>query len=646
MPSAIDPTKPVAGSPTTQSVRDNFAAAKSEIEILQQTAGVGPEGPEGPRGPSGTIAIGTVNTGNPGTNATVTNSGTPTAAVFNFLIPRGDMGTGGSGITETQAVDAVRHGAVRFEEIPATNAGAWPTTPNAVTGAPTLGSGWVLQSGSGATGTYRHTAGNSDYLSYPATITQNDWYQIVCSATRTSPIPIWGDQELYIYFGSAPGSPDHGIKQIIPGSGQAIIVVQAPGNYSYLIVEPGWDWAGNFTLTRIARATTAGNSRTFYIRDFSVTSRGTNLMLGSDAGRWLTPSGSNNILIGGRGTGTSLTAGNNNTALGDNALSANGSSSFHTAIGYHALREHMSGSNATVAVGVYCLTNAVNTNHMVAIGPNCMTAFQYGSHNTAVGSSALGQILIGDRNVALGHSAGMYEGSGNSLALANDCIYIGSNNYAAGQDPSHEIVIGNDAYGHGSNTITLGDDNLSAIYANVQTISALSDSRVKSNIQAADLDTCVNAVRNLPVSRWAWQPIAGAHNDRNVTGFLAEDIAKLFPKSVTRMDTSLPVRDENGNRQMVQPSRRPPRKLGPPEENGDTGDTGDKPPLVPKTQKFEGLCYVQPTELLPTLWGAVQRIIQQIEELQKQQLPADEPKPAVDHPKPPAEHSKPAAKKK
>lgn len=44
MASAIDPTKPIEGTPTTASVRDNFAAAKSEIEILQATAGVGPRG--------------------------------------------------------------------------------------------------------------------------------------------------------------------------------------------------------------------------------------------------------------------------------------------------------------------------------------------------------------------------------------------------------------------------------------------------------------------------------------------------------------------------------------------------------------------------------------------------------------------------
>ncbi len=35
MSSNIDATKPVAGNPTTQSVRDNFSAAKIEIEALQ-----------------------------------------------------------------------------------------------------------------------------------------------------------------------------------------------------------------------------------------------------------------------------------------------------------------------------------------------------------------------------------------------------------------------------------------------------------------------------------------------------------------------------------------------------------------------------------------------------------------------------------
>jgi len=39
MTSAINPLYPVTGSPTTQSVRDNFTASKSEIEALQASIG-------------------------------------------------------------------------------------------------------------------------------------------------------------------------------------------------------------------------------------------------------------------------------------------------------------------------------------------------------------------------------------------------------------------------------------------------------------------------------------------------------------------------------------------------------------------------------------------------------------------------------
>lgn len=64
----------------------------------------GPQGPQGIQGPKGndgangaaaTISVGTTTTGQPGTNASVTNSGTSSAAVFNFTIPRGSKGDKG-----------------------------------------------------------------------------------------------------------------------------------------------------------------------------------------------------------------------------------------------------------------------------------------------------------------------------------------------------------------------------------------------------------------------------------------------------------------------------------------------------------------------------------------------------------------------
>jgi len=64
----------------------------------------GPQGETGPQGPQGigsaTVSIGTTSTGNAGTDASVTNTGTGTAAVLNFTIPKGDTGaTGSTGAT-------------------------------------------------------------------------------------------------------------------------------------------------------------------------------------------------------------------------------------------------------------------------------------------------------------------------------------------------------------------------------------------------------------------------------------------------------------------------------------------------------------------------------------------------------------------
>ena len=52
------------------------------------------QGPPGEPGASATVAVGTVTTGEPGTDAVVINSGTESAAVLDFTIPRGETGTG------------------------------------------------------------------------------------------------------------------------------------------------------------------------------------------------------------------------------------------------------------------------------------------------------------------------------------------------------------------------------------------------------------------------------------------------------------------------------------------------------------------------------------------------------------------------
>lgn len=60
-------------------------------------------GPAGEQGPAGTITIGSVTTGAAGSSATVTNIGTASAAVLDFVIPRGN--TGATGDTGAAATD-------------------------------------------------------------------------------------------------------------------------------------------------------------------------------------------------------------------------------------------------------------------------------------------------------------------------------------------------------------------------------------------------------------------------------------------------------------------------------------------------------------------------------------------------------------
>ena len=55
----------------------------------------GAPGGTGPQGEAATIAVGTTSTGGAGTAAQVTNSGTSSEAVFDFIIPRGDKGDDG-----------------------------------------------------------------------------------------------------------------------------------------------------------------------------------------------------------------------------------------------------------------------------------------------------------------------------------------------------------------------------------------------------------------------------------------------------------------------------------------------------------------------------------------------------------------------
>lgn len=101
------------GNPgTSASVVNSGTSSAAVLDFTIPRGAKGDQGDPGDPGSAATVAVGTVTTGLPGTSATVTNVGTSSAAVFDFTIPRGDKGEAGSGSGDMLAADYDPNGTV------------------------------------------------------------------------------------------------------------------------------------------------------------------------------------------------------------------------------------------------------------------------------------------------------------------------------------------------------------------------------------------------------------------------------------------------------------------------------------------------------------------------------------------------------
>jgi len=113
-----------------------------------------------------------------------------------------------------------------------------------------------------------------------------------------------------------------------------------------------------------------------------------------------------------------LTTGWENTAVGDQSLSAN-TNSYNTAIGSHALQRNTDGM-ANTASGRRALMSNTLGNFNVASGQDALLLSTTGGGNTALGYGALSANTTGHMNTALGYYAGW------NVTTANNVISIGS----------------------------------------------------------------------------------------------------------------------------------------------------------------------------------------------------------------------------
>ena len=233
--------------------------------------------------------------------------------------------------------------------------------------------------------------------------------------------------------------------------------------------------------------------------------------------------GSNNTASGSDAL-FSNTTGDENTASGAGALSTlvgNTTGNSNTANGHFALAGNTTGSSNT-ANGTVALESNATGGSNTAGGANALTANTTGNNNTAEGFDALGDNVTGSGNTALGFGAG----SGN--ITGGNSTFLGANTRAKTDGLTNATALGNGAALTVSDSIVLGNGEISRIFAKVSSISALSDRRAKKDIAALDPALGLAFIARL-------KPVSYRFNNGDETqryGFIAQDLEQALPEKL------------------------------------------------------------------------------------------------------------------
>jgi hypothetical protein len=312
----------------------------------------------------------------------------------------------------------------------------------------------------------------------------------------------------------------------------------------------------------------------------------------------------------------------------------------HIAIGHNAMKQ-VRNTNDGIAIGTNALSQAFgwHSREQVAIGNNALYCSR-GNGNVAIGHNALVHLWqeFADENVAIGcGAAANYSGNqgdpfNNTVNRTRYCVYIGAYASPSGPSAQNRIVIGHRAIGNQDNSVTLGNNQITNIFANVTAISQLSDERLKENIEDADIEICKNSIKAIPVKRFSFKPWVGSKLDKTVTGFMAADVLEVFPKAITTADRTFFEVDDDGNviedeieNTLFYNVEKP---VLDPDGNNTYDDDGRlitelvQEPHVQKelrTRPFtiEGVMAINPEEFMPQMWGALQWAIREIELLKQ-----------------------------
>ena len=162
-----------------------------------------------------------------------------------------------------------------------------------------------------------------------------------------------------------------------------------------------------------------------------------------------------NLIPVGRGAGgVSL-----NTTVGVASLLANTTGSSCSAFGISSLKSNTTGSSCS-AFGAYSLLANTTGNYCSAFGYGSLRANTTGGSCSAFGYGSLLSNTTGSSCSAFGYGAGRFQSDGvTEISVTNNSCFFGVNTKGT-QNATNENVFCYNATGNGSNTVTIGDSNI------------------------------------------------------------------------------------------------------------------------------------------------------------------------------------------
>lgn len=174
--------------------------------------------------------------------------------------------------------------------------------------------------------------------------------------------------------------------------------------------------------------------------------------------------GYQNIVIGYKSLQTATNS-YYNLVIGYQSLYNNTSGSLNTTLGGMTMYNNTSGF-ANVAIGSAVLMNNTTGYQNVTVGTNASYYNTTGIFNVVLGSDAFSRNTTGSYNIAIGPFSGRtISGTGDintgtGATNSNSSIFIGYDTRPSTGNNTNEIVIGYEATGSGSNSVTLGADTI------------------------------------------------------------------------------------------------------------------------------------------------------------------------------------------